>query len=136
MNFFLDANVSWKAAKLLEAFDNEHQVRHLKDEFDPSVPDIEWISDLAKRDKKPHVICGDLRILRNRVECNLLNESGLNFFMLNKGWTSLEWRTFAWKIIRVWPDIVQNAGKTMHPSLFSVNQNTYKVALEKRLAVP
>ena len=107
ITFFTDECFMRKANALLEAFDPENPIRALLDHFAPGTPDIEWIPAIAAWVPKPVIVCGDARILRNKVERAVLNEAGLTFICLAPGWTNLPWPTFAWKIIKVWPDVVE-----------------------------
>lgn len=117
--FFLDNNQPQQLARLLEAFDTTCEVRHLSTEFDPSTPDVEWLLELGRRPERPSVIGGDAKILRNAAEAQVLRESGLTFFLMADGWSGMKWAERAWKMIRVWPRIVENAAPR-RPSVFRV----------------
>jgi hypothetical protein len=121
MRFFLDNNQPQQLATLLEAFDMACQVRHLSIEFDPATPDVEWLAELGRRVEggRPAIIGGDAKILRNAAEAQVLRESGLTFFLMADGWSGMKWSERAWKMIRVWPRIVENASPR-RPSVFRV----------------
>jgi hypothetical protein len=56
------------------------------------------------------VISVDQHILRNKVELQAVRESGLKFFFLTfKGWLDQKIHEYAWKFMKVWPDIVEEA---------------------------
>jgi hypothetical protein len=119
MKFFMDRNLPQQLARLIEAFDQQCEVRHLDDEFEDTTPDVVWIRALGARDPKPVVICGDGRILRNAAEAQALRESGLTFFHIAEGWVNLRWSEQAWKMIKVWPSIVADA-KPRRPTVYRV----------------
>ena len=126
MIFFTDECFMYKANRLIEAFDRENEIRPLLDHFDRGTPDTVWIPSVAKWTPKPIVICGDSRILRNKVERKALIEAQLVFIYLQSGWVHLQWPVFAWKIIKAWPAIVVCAG-ALRPTVFEVSPNTLKV---------
>jgi hypothetical protein len=127
MIFFTDECFMYKANALLEAFDRENEIRPLLDHFQPGTPDVMWIPEIAKWNPKPVVVCGDGRILRNRVERKVLAEAGLTFVCLSSGWTNLEWNVFAWKIIKAWPSIIQSSTRVLRPTVFEVSPQTLKI---------
>jgi len=127
VRFFADANIPPKAVKLLNVFDPKHEGEALTSSFDQGTADPDWMRDIAKRNPKPFVLCGDGRILTNEVERQVLRDCDLMFVCLTRGWTNLPWNTFAWKIIKVWPVIVSTVGKARRPSIFRVCVQTLKV---------
>lgn len=127
MTFFTDECFMYKANALLEAFDRENEIRALIDCFARGTPDIVWIPEVAKWSPKPVIVCGDGRILRNKVERRVLADAALTFVCLTSGWTNLDWNTFAWKIIKAWPAIVQNVSRVLRPTVFEISPQTLKV---------
>jgi hypothetical protein len=130
MIFFTDECFMYKANALLEAFDRENEIRPLIDHFNSGTDDIAWIPAIAQWKPKPIVVCGDGRILRNKVERSVLKTAELTFVCLASGWTNLEWNQFAWKIVKAWPGIVQNASLAIRPTVFEISPQTLKI--EKR----
>ena len=127
MIFFFDENISYRAVQILEIFDRENEVRAHKDHFEPSTPDIDWLVQVSGWDTKPVVVCGDGRILSRQSERLVLRDCALVFVFLAKGWTNESWHNFAWKIVKVWPDIVRNVSHTRQPAIFEVNCGSLKV---------
>jgi len=125
--FFTDENLSPKCARLLDVFDGQNQVRAHSDWFEQGTPDTAWIPEVAGWDPKPVVVCGDARILRNKVERSCLADSGLTWVFLGKGWTQLNWPDFAWKIIKCWPQVVRDVERARQPTVFEVSCGTMKV---------
>jgi hypothetical protein len=133
MIFFTDECFMYKANKLVEAFDRDNVIKPPLDHFSAGTPDVEWIPAVAAWTPKPTIVCGDGRILRNKVERQVLKEAALTFICLSKGRTNLEWSVFAWKIIKVWPTIVISA-QAIKPTVFEVSAATLKVEKSYQLS--
>lgn len=84
MIFFTDECFMYKANKLVEAFDRENEIRPLLDHFPAGTPDVEWIPAIAAWDPKPVVVCGDGRILKNKVERQVLKDAGLDLYLFSE----------------------------------------------------
>lgn len=70
MKILTDHNISPKVARALNALVEDPQgsiVIALRDKFDPSTPDIDWIAVLGQEGGWS-VISGDLRIQKNKAE--------------------------------------------------------------------
>ncbi len=119
LTFFTDENIPPYFGRMLDDFDQTHEVRACLDYFERGIIDVEWIRKVASW-KNPVAICGDGRILRNDVEKKVLKECGLTFVHLAPGWTNMKWQDQAWKIIKAWPDIVRNIQEASYPMLFEV----------------
>jgi hypothetical protein len=76
---------------------------------------------VAAWDGNPVVVSGDGRILRNRAERQVLKECGRMFVYLAAGWTKLRWEDFAWKIVRVWPDVTKSVEEARYPMILEVS---------------
>lgn len=118
MIFFADENISSRTVDLLEVFDGDHEVRAHRRLFEPGIADIEWLQEIAKWNPKPAVLSGDGRILHIPAELTALEDSGVTFVHLARRWTNHNWETYAWKIIKCWPDIVRNVSSARLPTLF------------------
>jgi hypothetical protein len=114
MRFFFDRNMSPRLARMVDALETHHIVRSHDDDdrFDSSTPDVEWIKALAGDDPPWVVVSGDGRILKNKAELSALKEANLTFFCLSKQWMHMKIYEQAWKLIKVWPDIVEAAKGT------------------------
>ena len=82
------------------------------------VPDEIWINDLAGKDEEWTVVTVD----RLRKQRDILKDSGLTWFILARGWSSLGYWNQAWKLVKAWPDIVRHV-KESPGSVFLVNVN-------------
>ena len=127
MIFVADENFTVLGVRLLEAFDQQNEIRHLTDSFPKGTPDTTWIPSVAEWDLKPTVIGGDGRILRNKAERAALRQADLSFVYLTSGWTNLAWPVLAWKIVKVWPDVVRNVKTARRPTVYEVGPGSLKV---------
>ena len=118
-----DENISKDFAYLLDRFEQKHEIRACLDYFPKGTADIVWMREIASwgGDGTVVAICGDGRILTNEVERQVLKESELMFVYLAPGWTNITWHEQAWKIIKVWPDIVENIERARYPMVFEVS---------------
>jgi hypothetical protein len=115
MNFFFDRNMPRRLAHMVDIFELDHTVRHHDDDarFNPRTTDVEWLKGLAEDSAPWIIVSGDGRILRNAVERRALEETGFTYFCLSKQWLHMSFRTeYAWKFIKVWPQIVSTAETT------------------------
>jgi hypothetical protein len=123
MRFFFDRCVPIKIARIVSAYASpEHTIRHHDEDirFTKTTPDTEWIAVLGKDSPAWAVVSGDHRILRNKVEKNALAQAGLTFFYLSKPWQNTAFHDYAWKFLKVWPEIVDTAAQS-NSSIFEVN---------------
>ncbi|WP_337174973.1 hypothetical protein [Paludisphaera sp.] len=115
MRFFFDRNMAAILARMVDVMDRDHTVVSYYDDgrFSPTTPDVEWIQTLAADDSPWIVVSGDGRILKNKAELAALREAKLTFFCLSSQWMHMNlYREQAWKFVKVWPDIVENAKGT------------------------
>ena len=131
MKFFFDRNMSVYLARMITALERDHTIQHHDEDprFQTTTPDTEWISVLGKDRPTWVVISGDGRILRNKAERSALREAKLNFFCLSKQWMHAPKYEFAWKFVKVWPDILENA------KLMSSYQCVFEVTGGKSLKI-
>lgn len=127
MIFFTDECISKNAAYMLNHFELKYEVRAYSDYFTQGTPDSEWMQKVASWDDVTVAICGDGRILKNKVERQVLKECDLMFVLLASGWTTLQWTVFGWKIVKAWPDIVRNVEQARYPTVFEVTVGNLKV---------
>ncbi|WP_406698853.1 hypothetical protein V5E97_08205 [Singulisphaera sp. Ch08] len=123
MRFFFDRNMSALLARMVDVFDRQHSVLSYYDDgrFTPTTPDVEWIKVLAADDPTWVVVSGDGRILKNKTELSALKEAKLTFFCLSNQWMHMNFqKEQAWKFIKVWPDVVENAKGTT-PRIYEIS---------------
>ena len=119
MKFVLDENLSPLLAMILDLFDRKNEVRSLLDHFQSGTKDIVWIQSIGTWDEKPVIVSIDKGILANEVEKRMLKESNLAYVLLTRGW-QLEWNVMVYKLIQVWPKIVQEVSHAREKCLFRV----------------
>lgn len=119
LNFVLDENISHKLADILPHVCPDCDVKHLTSLYGQGSPDAEWLGKLGRMTTKPVVIGGDGRILRNRAEQQALKSAGLTFVLL-KNWTNIGWHEQAWKMVKVFPEIVREVGTLRSPTIYEI----------------
>jgi len=134
MRFFLDACVPEPAARMLEVFDPSNEVRHLTVLFDQDTPDPDWLKQVAAMKPKPFVVTGDGRALKIPKAREILISQKMTVFTMAKQWPNAKWADYAWRIVRVWPHIVENAKLIRQPTIFQVSFNAQKVERMKHTA--
>ena len=109
MNFFLDNTLPPRFAVALQALEgDEHHIVHLRTKFAPDTRDVDWIRSLASEGDWV-IISGDIRISQNEFERREWLNSGMTAFFLAKGWTTIKLWDQAWRLIKWWPAIVDQA---------------------------
>lgn len=140
MKFFFDRCISRRIARMVQEYDPDHTARHLDDDdrFVPTTPDVEWLSALGAEEIPWIIISGDSRILRNKAERQVLREANLTFFCMSRQWSKMAIAEYAWKFIKVWPEIVRNArDSTSLPKIFEVSGgSSLKITQSSRTAGP
>lgn len=89
----------------------QRSVLHLDDDprFHRRTTDVEWIGTLATDTVKWSVITADARIMTSAPEREAMRQSGLTFFVLTAGWLRFSFHEQAWRLVRLWPEIVARA---------------------------
>jgi len=112
---------------MLDAYDSRNTVRWGPDIFGRGAPDTEWIPQAASLKPKPVIVSGDGRILKRPAERQKLKAGKLTFVHLASGWTNTEWSVYAWKIVKVWPEILSATRLAREPTILEVAINANKV---------
>ena len=122
MRFFFDRNMPPQLARMVEVLEREHAARSYYDDerFGDTTADVTWIKVLAADDPPWIIVSGDGRILKNKTELSALKEAKLTFFCLSRQWMHMKIYEQAWKFIKVWPDIVENAKGTT-PRIYEIS---------------
>ena len=112
MRFFLDNTLPPRFAQVLEILegDDGNKVVHLRSKFPSETKDVDWIRTLASEGDWV-IISGDIRISQNQFERKAWSDSGLTAFFFAKGWTAIKLWEQAWRLIKWWPTIVDQAQK-------------------------
>lgn len=122
MKFILDENLPRRLAGMLNAYFEEHEVHHHLQVFDPGTSDDVWLDALSL---DPHVVVTqDRKIRRERCTSEALQRANLTAFFLSKGLMDLGLHEKVWKMVRLWPDLVQQAEAcTCQPHTFTVTDS-------------
>jgi hypothetical protein len=124
MRFFFDRNMSPYLARAIDILDRENEVRHHDQDprFNERTTDIEWVSVLGKDVLTWVDLSGDGAILKNRAELKALKEAKLTYFCMSNRWSKMKTSEYAWRLIKIWPDIVEKAKHAyLRPQIFEVS---------------
>jgi hypothetical protein len=69
------------------------------------------------------IVTGDTRIPKNAQNQDAWRRSNLTAFFLKKGWTNFRLWDQAWRIVRWWPDIMEQAQRVSPGAGFWVPHN-------------
>jgi len=121
LKVFLDNNLSpYLARALNELLEPEgDQVVHLADRFRADTEDRTWITALAEEGGWV-VISADRRIYRNKLEREAWRRSRLIVFFLAPQWQRAGNIETAWRLLRWWPRIRDQAGIVAAPAAFEL----------------
>lgn len=121
MKFFFDNCISPHLAQALHPLSalDGHSVHYLREKFDPTAPDIDWIMALGTEGDWI-VVSGDTRILNNHHERRAWHEAGLTGFFWSTGWLRLKLWEQAWRLTRWWPEIQKQADLVAPGAIFEV----------------
>ncbi len=123
MRFFVDNNLPPRLARALSVLlEPNHECIHLTDRFPGDVADVDWLASLAAESDWV-VVCGDFRILRNKVERAAWHRARLTTFFLRRGWTrskSLSLFELTGRLIMRWPEIVEIVKRYERGTAFEV----------------
>ena len=108
MRFFLDNCMSPHLARALDELDQENEFVHLRQKFQADTPDHVWLLELAEEGDWT-VIGADVRISKNRVNREAWRRSGVTIFIFKAGYTNLGIWDQAWRTVRWWPFIRDQA---------------------------
>jgi hypothetical protein len=121
LKVFFDNNLSPHLAHALNVLlgPEGDQVVHLTDRFPADTQDRVWIETLGD-EVGWVVISADRRIHRNRFEREAWRRSGLIVFFLSPQWQRLRGIETAWRLLRWWPRIDEQARLVAPPAAFEL----------------
>lgn len=131
MRFVADENISERLVRILDLYDKENEVRHLKAYADQGTPDIELLKEAAAFRPRPVILSMAAKITKRDTEIFQLRERGLHFVLLQRVWMAQGWENMVWQLLRIWPRIVEDTARLRVPSILEVDQR--KVTLRKQL---
>jgi hypothetical protein len=92
---------------------------HLIDLFAPTTKDRVWMSALGAEGGWV-VISADRRIFRNKLKREAWRQSRLIVFFLAPQWRRARHLEIAWRLLRLWPRIVDQARIVAPPAAFEL----------------
>ena len=121
MKFLLDNNLAPPLAEALHALSKRdgHGVVHLREIFDPTTPDVEWITSLGEQGGWV-ILSEDRRIVKNRHEREALRRAAMTTFVLAKAWAHQAFWPKASRLIGWWPHIMRQAEMVEAGAIFEV----------------
>jgi hypothetical protein len=121
LKVFLDNNLSPALARALHALleTEGDQVVHLIERFAPDTADRVWIDALGAEGGWI-IISADRRINRNPIEREAWRRSRLVVFFLGPQWRRLRNVEIAWRLLRWWPRIEEQARLVSPPAAFEL----------------
>jgi hypothetical protein len=128
--FFFDRNLGVRLARMLDAYDGQHTIRHLDDDtrFPKDVSDMDLIEALSSDEPAPVLVTADVNMYtKNPEERRALARSGLTCVFLRKGFHSQPFHTQAVKLLSIWPEIVRETSRCSEPTAFEITPAARKV---------
>lgn len=110
MNFFFDNNISPRICNALKALvdiDAPYEIVHLRDRFEQSIADADYLNALKGGDWI--LITYDLGIRKNPINKKAWEEAQLPTFFFQGSFANQDRWVQAWKVIKCWPQMVKKA---------------------------
>ncbi len=129
LNFFFDNCVAPAIAKAMRELcvDRGHSVEYLRNMFDASTADVEWLGTLGAQGNWI-VVSADVRITkRNSPERAAWKQSGLTAFFFHERFPEEGFWNQVHTVVRRWPDIQAQAKRTPTAKGFLVPKSGNKL---------
>ncbi|HEX04500.1 MAG TPA: hypothetical protein ENH10_05005 [Bacteroidetes bacterium] len=100
-----------------------HTIQHIRERYPQGDPgDLVWINDLRK--EEPWILfTKDVMTKRNPAEWAALKESGLTVFYLVKRFNHMNSWELSWRLLKLWPVILERAEKRLTGHIYHVYEN-------------
>ena len=138
MIFFGDENIPPRACRMLNAFDENHEIIPLSDEFPNGMADTDWLNALASRgegDGRVAVLTRDAAILRRPSEAAALQTSGCHLIVLTPRFRKLKRDALLLAMVNNWRALTNQVIRLRHSSLIRWDCRGHKrVEVERRLS--
>lgn len=124
MKFLLDNNLSPRLARGLHELSQVESaiaVVHLRERFAPDTPDIDWIRELGAEGGW-YVITHDRAILKNPLERQAWQQSGLIGVMLVRKLARERYWVKAGRLVMVWEDILARLKAAKPGTIFTLHE--------------
>lgn len=114
MNFLFDNNLPPALARAIAALcDSEadvQQVAHLRELFDGSTPDVEWLAALSQ--SPWYVVSIDKFKKKGGAEREAIRRAGHTVYVLDSQWSSRPFWDKSHRLVQWWPTILAHARLT------------------------
>ena len=122
MNYWFDENVTPHLVKAIAALHApnfpDDRVVSVRDAQGEGRSDADWITELMRSEEQWAVITRDAM----RKEWQLVQSSGLTWFILARGWPDLDYWNLSWRLVKAWPDLAE-ASRRSPGQVFTVSLN-------------
>lgn len=121
MQVLIDNNLPPALARALNELSDAHEgvpVTHLREKFDATTADTDWIDALAA--EGGWIVISQDRLRKSRLEREALRRSGLVFFLLEKSWSNHTFWEKSQNLVRWWPAILDQADRVVDGAAFLV----------------
>ena len=128
--FFFDRCLPLRLARMLDGYDQQNHIMHQDDDkrFDCKDEDVFIVQALSQEDPKPVFITADVNMYtRKPNERKALRESGLTCVFFKKRFNNLPVHDQAMKVLKLWPEIVEQTSRCRHPYAFEVSPAATKL---------
>jgi hypothetical protein len=128
--FFFDRCVSVRLARMLDAFDKDHTVRHQDNDgrFEITAEDTFIVATLSQDSPKPVFITCDANMYtRNPVERRALRDSGLTCVFIRRNFNNLTFHQQAVKLLTLWPQVTAETAICRVPTAFEITAAANKL---------
>ncbi len=124
MKVLIDNNLSPAIARALnELFKPDHEIIALREKFDPTISDADWINTLSIEGRWV-VISGDRRITRNKAEYAAFRNSRLVGFFLARGLYKTKATKQVERILALWERMETLAGTVEGGAMFELQMKS------------
>jgi hypothetical protein len=128
-DFFFDECVSKYLARMLDAWDRRHTVRHISEDsrLGVTASDVEIINVLSREEIPEVLVTADCNMKRVADERKALKESGLTVIFLARSFSQLTPHTQAWKLLKLWPTVTREVDRVKVPTAFEITSSANKL---------
>ena len=128
MIYVFDENLPRFLAKMLDAFerrrkDSDGECCHICDRYGFGTTDQQWLSQIkseAEQGQRFSVISKDRKMQSRPRERIALAQAGCHYFYFGDAWDSHKIEEVAWRLVKVWPKVVDKALNEQVPTMFCI----------------
>lgn len=128
MRIIFDENLGARLPKMIELCYKEVDVSTVSTLGFRGKADVELFQEFASHRPVPVFVTKDMNITKRGDERTALKESGIHFVLLRWENSGMNLPEQAWRLLRVWPSIVDRVGRMSTPMQIMVNLNTFRIS--------